>query len=77
MSTHSLLELTLFVRDVDDSAAFYRAVGITLFNDDHRGRPHVVDGHTGETGPVLQLFPAGNRPITRVQLGFIVTDVGT
>jgi catechol 2,3-dioxygenase-like lactoylglutathione lyase family enzyme len=77
MPTHSLLELTLFVSDVDESAAFYRAIGITLFNDDQPGRPHLVDGHVGGTGAVLQLFPAGNRPITRVQLGFRVTDVAT
>lgn len=77
MATHSLLELTLFVTDVDESAAFYRAMGITLFNDDHPGRPHLVDGQIGNTGTVLQLFPAGNRPTTRVQLGFRVTDVAT
>lgn len=77
MSTHSLLELSLFVRDVDESATFYRAIGITLFNDNQPGRPHMVDGQIGKTGAVLQLFPAGNRPITRVQLGFVVTDVAT
>lgn len=77
MPTHSLLELTLFVGDVDESAAFYRAIGITLFNDDQPGRPRLVDGHVGETGTVLQLFPSVNRPITRVQLGFRVTDVAT
>lgn len=77
MPTHSLLELSLFVRGVDESAMFYRAIGITLFNDDQLGRPHLVDGQIGKSGAVLQLFPAGNRPITRVQLGFVVTDVAT
>ncbi|OBH59557.1 hypothetical protein A5685_03220 [Mycobacterium colombiense] len=72
-----MLELSLFVRDVDESATFYRAIGVALFNDDHPGRPHVVDGHIGKTGAVLQLFPAGSRPITRVQLGFRVADVAT
>ena len=75
MPTHSLLELTLFVRNVDESAAFYRAIGIQLFDDDQPGRPHLVDGQVGITGTGLQLFPAGDRPITRVQLGFRVTDV--
>lgn len=75
MPTHSLLELTLFVSDVDESAAFYGAIGITLFNYDQPGRPHFVDGHIGGTGAALQLFPAGDRPITKVQLGFRVTDV--
>lgn len=77
MPTRSLLELTLFVTDVDESAAFYRAIGIELFDDDQPGRPHLVDGQIGKTGAVLQLFPAGNRPITRVQLGFVVTDIAT
>lgn len=77
MPTHSLLELTLFVKDVDESAAFYRAIGITLFDDDQPGRPHLVDGLIGGTGAALQLFPAGNRSITRIQLGFRVTDVAT
>ncbi|OBH51294.1 VOC family protein [Mycobacterium sp. E2479] len=77
MATHSLLELTLYVADVDESAAFYRAIGITLFNDDQPGRPHTVDGHVGETGTVLQLFPAGDKPIAKVQLGFHVTDVAS
>jgi hypothetical protein len=77
MPTHSLLELTLLVNDVEESAAFYRAIGIALFNDDHQGRPHFVDGHIGTTSTALQLFPAGNRPATMVQLGFRVTDVAT
>ncbi|MGD1172167.1 VOC family protein [Mycobacterium seoulense] len=77
MATHSLLELTLFVSDVDESAAFYRAIGITLFDDDQSGRPRIVDGHIGETGTVLQLFPAGDTPIAKVQLGFRVTDVAS
>ena len=76
MPTHSLLELTLFVSDVDESAVFYRAIGIALFDDDQPGRPHLVDGHVGEAC-VLQLFPAADKPITRVQLGFRVTDIAT
>lgn len=77
MPTHSLLELTLFVADVDESATFYRAIGMTLFNDDQPGRPHIVDGHIGETGAVLQHFPAGAKPIAKVQLGFRVTDIAS
>lgn len=77
MPTHSLLELTLFVRDVDESAAFYRAIGISIFSDDKPDRPRFGDGLIGKTGPVLQLFPAVNKPITRAQLGFRVTDVAT
>ncbi|WP_420714656.1 hypothetical protein [Mycobacterium sp. Aquia_213] len=50
---------------------------MTLFNDDQRGRPHLVDGHIGDTGTVLQLFPASDKPITKVQIGFRVTNIAT
>ncbi|WP_369830836.1 VOC family protein [Mycobacterium sp. 1245852.3] len=75
MPAHSLLELTLFVTDVDESAAFYSAIGIPLFDDDQPGRPPLVDGLIGGSGAGFQLVPAGDRSITRVQLGFRVTDV--
>ena len=62
----NLLELTLFVSDVDASAEFYRACGISLFDNGQRAR-HYVDGGIGDC--VLQLFPAGEQMISRVQLG--------
>jgi hypothetical protein len=40
----SLLELTLFVRDVDISATFYRALGIKPFAAAEPGRPRMVEG---------------------------------
>ena len=72
----SLLELTLFVRDVDISARFYRALGFTLFDVDEPGHPHHVDGGLGRHAG-FQLFPAGSKPVTRVQLGFHVADRAT
>lgn len=76
MDLPSLLELTLFVDDVDTSAEFYRALGFTLCDADEPGRQHMVDGLIGRDAG-LQLFPAGNAPITRVQLGFRVADLAT
>lgn len=73
MSTNSLLELTLFVRDVEASAAFYRAVGAELLSVDEPGRPRHYDGSIGESA--VQLFPTGDRTASRVQLGFRVGDI--
>lgn len=73
MFAHGLLELSLFVGDVDTSAKFYRAIGVRLFPVDEPGHPHHYDGAIGDT--VVQLFPAGERPVTRIQLGFRVTSL--
>ena len=70
----SLLELTLFVSDVDKSATFYRALGIKLFDANEPSRPHMVDGAIARDAG-LQLFPSGNKPTTRVQFGFRVADL--
>lgn len=72
----ALLELTLLVRDVDESARFYRALGFNLFHVDEPSRPRMVDGSIGRDSG-FQLFPAGSKPATRVQLGFYVADLAT
>ena len=74
MSMNSLLEMTLFVRDVEVSATFYSAVGASLFTVDEPGWPRHYDGFIGESA--IQLFPAGEQPVSRVQLGFRVVDIG-
>ena len=51
----SLLELTLFVSDVDKSAEFFRALGLKLFDVDDPGHPHMVDGGIGRSA-AFQLF---------------------
>ncbi|MCP9274041.1 VOC family protein [Mycolicibacterium arenosum] len=73
MSTESFLEVTLYVADVRRSAAFYRAAGIPLFDREDGMRFH-VDGGIGVTA--LQLYPAVVKPVSSVQLGFRVTDIG-
>jgi hypothetical protein len=55
---------------------FYRALGFTLCDADEPGRQHMVDGLIGRDAG-LQFFPAGNAPVTRVQLGFRVADLAT
>lgn len=72
----ALLELTLLVSDVDEAARFYRALGFKLFDVDGPGHPHMVDGSIGRDAG-FQLFPAGQKPATRVQLGFYVADLAT
>ncbi|KRQ73308.1 hypothetical protein AOT83_01185 [Mycobacteroides sp. H001] len=71
---HSLLEVTLFVSDPNRSAEFYRALGITLFENCEPGCPTHYDGGVGEV--VLQLWPSLERPISKVQLGLRATDIG-
>ncbi len=74
VSAHSLLELTLFVSDVDESARFYRQLGLALFENDESSHPRHYDGGVGEVA--VQIYPRGDRPGTRVQLGFRVTNIG-
>ncbi len=73
MTAHSVLEVTLVVRDVDASAAHFRALGLSLFSIDEPGHQHHYEGGVGHT--VLQLFPAMGRPVSRVQSGFRVINI--
>lgn len=69
--TARLLELTLFVADVDVSARFYEAVGLTLLRVDELGSPPHYEADLG-----LQLFPAGeSHCISDLQVGFVVDDL--
>ncbi|MFN8228338.1 MAG: VOC family protein [Mycobacterium sp.] len=73
MNGPSLLELTLFVADVDRSFAFYTALGVDLFLVEEPGHPRHYDGALGNTA--VQIYPADDRPATTVQLGFRVPDI--
>jgi catechol 2,3-dioxygenase-like lactoylglutathione lyase family enzyme len=74
VTAHSLLEVTLFVRDVDASAAFYRALGVGLFSVTGEPRsPYYYEGSVGDVA--VQIYPAGAGPITRVQLAFRGTSI--
>ncbi len=71
-----LLELTLFVDDLDSSVTFYRALGF------HCERWPGEETTTADVtlgaldAPLIQLFAANDRhPVTRCQLGFQVADL--
>lgn len=74
VGTESFLEVTLFVADVARSTEFYDAIGLGMFEYHFDDMPYHADGGAGVTA--LQLIPAGANPISRVQLGFRVRDVG-
>ena len=71
-----LLELTLFVDDLDSSVAFFRALGF------HVERWPGAESTTADVtlgsldAPLVQLFQANEtHPATRCQLGFQVVDL--
>ena len=71
--TVELLELTLFVTDVDATARFYQAVGLHLFCVEEPGYPRHYDGELG-----FQLWPAHARhPVSHFQMGLVVEDIAT
>jgi catechol 2,3-dioxygenase-like lactoylglutathione lyase family enzyme len=69
VSQPRFLELTLFVSDVDRSAAFWRALGFQV-----EPCPPTMDVFVGDL--TVQLFPSNaKQPTSRVQLGFQVPDL--
>lgn len=69
--TVELLELTLFVTDVDASADFYQAAGLQLFCFDEPGFTRHYGGDLG-----FQLWPAGARhTVSHFQMGLVVDDL--
>ncbi|MGB0972319.1 MAG: hypothetical protein ACPGVG_15375 [Mycobacterium sp.] len=73
MNAHSLLQLTLFVRDIDESAGFYRALGLNLYGVDDPGFPRYYEGGLGST--MILLHPAADRVVTSVKIGFRVLSI--
>ena len=73
-----LLELTLFVSDLDRSIAFFSSLGLNV-----EAWPGAEDTTADVTlsspdAPIIQLFRANDtNPPTRCALGFQVTDVAT
>ena len=73
-----LLELTLFVSDLDRSIAFFSSLGLNV-----EAWPGAEDTTADVTlsspdAPIIQLFKANDTtPPTRCALGFQVTDVAT
>ena len=71
-----LLELTLFVDDLDTSVAFFRALGFDVerWPGEESTTADVTLGMLD--APLIQLFQANDtHPPTRCQLGFQVADV--
>lgn len=69
--TVEILELTLFVTDVDATARFYQAAGLMLFSVDEPGFPRHYDGDVG-----FQLWTADARhPVSHLQMGFFVDEL--
>jgi catechol 2,3-dioxygenase-like lactoylglutathione lyase family enzyme len=69
VSQPRFLELTLFVSDLERSAAFWSALGFQV-----EPCPPTVDVFIGDL--TVQLFPVNDRhPASRVQLGFQVPDL--
>lgn len=69
--TVEILELTLFVTDVDDTARFYQVAGLQLFCVDEPGYPRHYDGDLG-----FQLWAADARhPVSHFQMEFFVDDL--
>lgn len=69
----SLTLLVLYVADLDRSRHFYSLLGLQFVEEQHEGGP-VHYAATLPTGIVLELYPAGDRAVTRTRLGFMVRD---
>jgi catechol 2,3-dioxygenase-like lactoylglutathione lyase family enzyme len=59
--------LVIYVSDLEASAQFYGALGLTLVREQHGFGPVHYSAQLGPT--VLELYPAGTRPPTRTRLG--------
>ncbi|WP_100492713.1 VOC family protein [Mycobacteroides abscessus] len=67
----TLTLLVLYVSDPERSRDFYYLIGLDFTEQRHQGGPvH----HAAElpSGIVLELYPAGDHPVTRTRLGFEV-----
>lgn len=68
--------IVLFVGDLQRSREFYSLLGLSFVEEQHDGGP-VHYAATLPGGCVLELYPAGDRPVTRTRLGFAVVDVAS
>lgn len=67
--------VVLYVSDPERSRDFYELLGLDFTEEHHEGGPvHHAAALPG--GTVLELYPAGDRPVTRTRLGFMVRDRG-
>ncbi|MEM9244519.1 MAG: VOC family protein [Cyanobacteria bacterium P01_F01_bin.153] len=61
----------LYVRDLAKSAEFYSRLGLKLVAEQHGKGPQHYSCTFG--GVTLELYPAGNRSVTRIRLGLEIT----
>ncbi|MEM9007379.1 MAG: VOC family protein [Cyanobacteria bacterium P01_F01_bin.86] len=75
MYNHPTLSLMVIrVSDIDRSAAFYSALGLTFKREQHGSGPEHFSTWMGET--VFELYPASERfPITTSRIGFKVVSI--
>lgn len=66
--------IVLYVSDVEASQQFYAGLGLILRREQHDGGP--VHYSTKLSGTVLELYPAGDRPVTRTRLELGLPGVG-
>lgn len=65
--------LVLYCSDPAASAAWYSdALGLLFTEEQHDGGP--VHHSTEIDGTVVELYPAGDRPVTRTRIGLTVPD---
>lgn len=65
--------IVLWVSDLKESRRFYSLLGLDLQQEQHGdGAVHYSATIHGRT--VIELYPAGDRPPSRVRLGFEVPD---
>ncbi|MBS4102840.1 VOC family protein [Tsukamurella paurometabola] len=65
--------LTLYVNDVDASAAWYQdALGIAWSHEKHGAGPEHVSARVG--GLLIELYPRGDRPASRVRMELSIGD---
>ncbi|BDD80303.1 hypothetical protein TPB0596_00660 [Tsukamurella pulmonis] len=65
--------LVLYASDPAASAAWYAdALGLRFTREQHGGGPVHYSAEAGDT--MLELYPAGTRPVTRTRIGITVPD---
>lgn len=73
MPGHALNLLVIYVSNLAASAEFYSALGLHLTREQHGDGPiHYSTLLPG--GMILELYPAGDRPVSQVRLGITVPN---
>jgi lactoylglutathione lyase len=68
-----ITRLVLYVADLDRSRRFYSLLGLVFVEERHGDGPLHYSAEL-PTGIVMELYAAGEKPVTRTRLGFMVQD---